>query len=209
MKSRIVLRLLGIATLLVVTAAPTYYHRTRPRDCCGIPIRDYQLHSFSPTTTSPSNVPLLLRPVDPTGSRQVKAFQFVEQARVTIDHCAVSNISVLLQQDGRWTLSFVGHHNNPQDTDVANSNLTAEPADKQSSFVKRNAFHVSLRCYVRHSASANSDLGQAVVFPLQVKPVWVQSGLPRDYFATGADPRVGEFFAEIDRIEFDFRYRKS
>jgi len=211
----------SIISIVAVAAAPTF-HRTRPAVRCDIPVRDYQYAKLSQPLRSLSNVPIVISvplkdfygtaPVDlrgPADGKQltVKSFQFVKDPILQSDHCSVSQMSVLLHESGRWTISLQANQNpvNPrQILDVT----TAQPKQLFTDHLQRNEFHVVARCYSQYGpGDSNGLLGKPLVFPLLVRPFMVQRQQPYALFETGFHPDVQQYFGSIDRVEIEFAYK--
>ena len=208
-------------SIVVVAAAPTF-HRTRPGVRCDIPVRDYQHHKFSQPLRSLSNVPMLIevplaavfngndvRRLD-TAVRQrerVKSFQFVKDPTLQIDHCSVSEMSVLLHESGRWTVSLRANQN-PLIASRILDVTTLEPKQLFTDHLQRNQFHIIAHCYAQFGpGDGNTVLGKPLVVPLYVKPFWVQRHRPYPLFETDYHPDTQRYFDSIDRVEIEFAYQ--
>ncbi len=216
----------AVALVIVIAAGP---HRgvTRPSTSCSLPKYDYQYRDFAQPVRSVSAIAILVREPLPTAGmselereqlrrtgdagslRAVKAFQFVEQPRLQIDHCSISQVTVNLSENGDWTINLRADQNPiqleppPVDRDVT----TAEEIVKFTDHLKRNLFQVQLRCYGRTGGTtAASAVGKPVVIPLAVKPFWVQRQQPRWYVDTGSDPQIRQYFDLIEHVEVEFTY---
>lgn len=210
-----VLIALGIIT---VAAAPKFRH-SHPIVRCGIPVRDYQFQRHTQPAESVSAVAFLLREATtptapnalaPANALPIKVFQFVDPARLTIDHCTISRISVLVQQNGDWTLSLRADQN-PVALDpplVDRQVNSAEPAALFTDHLRRNVFVVNLRASAFQGLPEQGSLiGRQVVVPLAVPPFWVQRATPEYKVIHGNEPQLAAMFDKIDRVELDFSYQ--
>ena len=209
----------SVVSIIVVAAAPTF-HRTRPPARCDIPTRDYQHVKLSQPARSLSNVAVLISPQvssaisrDSSGRAsaqsqvRIKSFQFVKDPTLQIDHCSISEISVLLDDNGSWTVSLRANQNpvNPvRPLDVT----TLERKQLFTDHLQRNKFHVTLNCYAQYgSVVGDRLLGQPLVIPLKVDPFWVQRQQPYALFETKFSPEIQRHFDSIDRVEIEFAYQ--
>lgn len=223
-------KLVGVVSTvsIVMVAAGPDYHRTRPGVRCEIPNREYQYKKYSQPLRSLSNVPVLIEvPLSenildgrslvgtiPRSSEPkqltVKSFQFVKDPTLIIDHCSISQMSVLLDETGRWTVSLLANQN-PLNTQQPLDVTTIEPNQLFTDHLKRNQFHVVARCYVQFGpADTNRLIGKPLVIPLYVKPFWVQKQKPYQLFETdGYSPEIRRYFGSIDRVEIEFAYQRD
>ena len=210
----------SVVSMVGVAAAPTF-HRTRPVVRCDIPARDYQHTKLSQKLLSVSNVPLVINvplknffgdsPVDRsvlTDGKQlsVKSFQFVTDPVLQSNHCYISQMSVLLHESGRWTISLQADQNPVNPARIFDV-TTAQPLQLFTDHLQRNEFHVVARCYAQYGPNANGLLGKPFVFPLIVRPFWVQRQQPYSLLETGFNPDVQQYFGSIDRVEIEFAYK--
>lgn len=205
---------------------------TKPGYVCGIPARDYQYGMRSPSQMAISRTGILLRtgtvfaetfeavpapvrgayrdetltsqppPPEPRWQTMIELYQ-LDQARLQIDQCEISEVALQLHDDGRWILSLRADQNRRPDE--------AEAADYNPRLhVKRNQFTVRLRCLgAFQNAPAEGALaaGKPVLTALDPEPFWVENGHPRHVRAAGHCGLVQEHFADIDRVEIEFFYR--
>lgn len=210
----------SIIASAVVAAAPTY-HRTRPGVRCDIPDREYQYKKYSQPLRSLSNIAVLIDPrvttnsfrgesISPAilaSSDQIKSFQFVKDPTLQIDHCSISQMSVLLHESGRWTISLQADQNPVNATRILDV-TTIERKQLFTDHLQRNCFHVVARCYAQYgSVDGNGLLGKAFVIPLEVRPFWVQRQQPYPLFESEYHPDVKKYFDSIDRVEIEFAYQ--
>lgn len=221
-KSRLLFAL-SAAVLVIVAAAPSYHH-ARPRVRCSIPDRDYLYQKFSQPQRSLSSVAVLIetpltaaakggepvRPAAGPDDRQqlrIKSFQFVKDPTLQIDHCSISQMSVLLHESGRWTISLRANQN-PLNTQEPLNVTTSEPNRLVTDHLQRNEFQVVAWCYVKYGPGERSDLiGKPMVIPLHVKPFWVHRQEPYQLFEVGYDQHIQQYFELIDRVEIEFAYQ--
>lgn len=211
----------------VAVAAAPHYHRTRPAVRCAIPEHDYHYGKFSQPQRSFSNEPLRIEVPRiasgklpstlnraPRDSREdetetVKAFQFVNDPRLQIDHCSISELSVLLHESGRWSVNLRADQN-PLNEQKPLNVTTSEPRRLFTDHMKRNEFHLVARCYANHGpAQRNALLGKPIVIQLDIKPFWVQRQEPHQLFEAGFHPHIQTYFDSIDRVEIEFAYRQE
>lgn len=160
----------------------------------------------------------------------VSFFQLDKPALV-LDHCSISRVAVMLQSDGSWRVSLRADQNPGSTVGVAAAGsattvpvavtpaLPVPPAQKQTSHLKRNEFHVAVRGYGADKASESADLkapGKPLLFHIDLQPFWVQNGVPRNMVwdgtsrnndGTSASNDIKRFFSLVDRVEIDLSYR--
>lgn len=217
--------LMFLACGLVFVAAAPHFHRMHPQVRCGIPNRNYQYGKFSPTRRSLSSGPIvftapmtslenatsasqrLLPPLSSSREQKIKAFQFVKNSKLQIDHCSISQMSVLLHESGRWTVSLRANQNPLNATEPLNV-TTIEPNRKVTNHLLRNEFFVSVQCFANYGpAGEDTRLGKPLVIPLTIKPFWVQKEQPYQLYETDFHPHLQQYFSSIDRVEIEFAYR--
>ena len=209
-KSKVLFGLL--ASGLVVMAAAPNYHRTRPCVRCSIPDRDYHYGKFSqpkrslsgiavPMETAMSTVakvgPIQGRSIlatDDNRRQKTKLFQFVKTPRLQIDHCSISQMSVMLHESGEWTVSLRADQNPLQEKKPLNV-TTIQPNRRLTEHLKRNQFHVVARCYVHEGPHRGKALlGKPLLVQLPIEPFWVQKQEPYQLFETNYHPQVQQYF---------------
>ena len=209
---RIALVGLIVATATGVAIAGWFRSRTRPDPWGGIPTRDYQYRSPSQPVTSLSATALpFQRPGDKElglTERQAKVYQ-LERPTLAVDHCSISAVAVVLQDDGQWTLSLRADQNPVREETAA----AAGPAGQtQTSHLLRNEFHVDIRCYgamaIPGGDQADRGVGKPVLCVLHPEGFWVQRGQPRHLRTGGRSESLREYFRLIDRAEVEFFYYK-
>jgi hypothetical protein len=200
---------------------------TRPQPLPGIPPADYQFQNRSPSKTTVSRRGILLRtrtvptsragtlpgteqrtlataarvaPSEPP-STVVSLYQ-LDQARLQIQHCAISEVALQLHDNGLWVLSLRADQNRRPAED--------EPAAYNPYlYIQRNQFVVRLRCFgtfENRPSEAGLETGKPVLATLHPDPFWVENGQPRFLRTGGCDPWVEEHFEEIDRVQVEFFY---
>ena len=181
----------------------------RLRNYCYLPKYDYQIHpsrkSRVATETSGSVLPderLVASDKQPDGPRtwRIKQFQFTPTAEVRVDHCSVSQIAVMLVEDGSWSINF-----------LATQNPQSVPIQLQPTVVRfrRNQFHVEVRGVGLAQEVAVPEqpvLGKPAHFRFQVTPFWVEQGQRELIQLKGNSPDVQRLFQQIDRVEIDMSY---
>lgn len=147
--------------------------------------------------------------LDPAGRRhlRIKSFQFVKAPTLQIDHCSISQMSVLLHESGRWTVSLRANQN-PLNVQQPLNVTTGEPIRLFTDHLQRNQFQVVVRCYVQHgSGDSDTLIGKPMIIPLHVKPFWVQRQEPYPLFEAGYHPHIQQYFESLDRVEIEFAYQ--
>jgi hypothetical protein len=128
--------------------------------------------------------------------------------RLKIDQCEISQVALQLRDDGYWILSLRADQNRrPAEEEAAEYNPQL--------YIKRNQFHVRLRClgafkeaFEKEPGEAALAVGRPVLATLEPCAFWVQNGQPR-YVRTGDwNACVAENFEDIDRVEIEFFYYK-
>ncbi len=226
MNANRMLRLLLAAAVVVIAAAPVP-RGTRPVVRCSLPDRDYQSRGGSQPVRSVSAEGRLAREplalpdgdqdprlahwfADPRLLREVRRFEFVRQPRLEIHHCSISKMALLLFESGEWMLSLRADQNPVAEErgGQARNVTSGEDVRLFSDHLQRNRFFVTVRCYAGYGAGGESGLvGRPVVVPLEIEPFWVQRGKPYYLHRQGHDPRIRDWYAEIDRVELEFHYR--
>lgn len=210
---------------LVFVAAAPHFHRMHPQVRCDIPERDYRYGRFSQTLRSLSSDAIVFTsPVTADGKgtlipqrlsltasdrpqQTIKSFQFVKNSKLQIDHCSISQMSVLLHDSGRWTVGLRANQN-PLNAPEPLNVTTIEPLRKFTDHLQRNEFRVVVRCYANHGPGREDALlGKPLVIPLVIRPFWVQKAQPYPLFETDYHPLIQEYFASIDRVEIEFAYQ--
>lgn len=237
--SIVALFIVSVTGLAVSAAGVTKQHR-RARSLYGIPSRDYQHGSVNPTIAAISMTaelveartitqtvtvpPLVVTPrnfpaqvIEPkqvieetiTDRAAYRYFQLPAPV-LRIDHCEISQVALVIDADGHWTLSlradqnrqFNGGYGERFVTDTRTGN------PKQTSHIKRNRFHVKLRCFVNFSEPTliPPPLGKPVVAELCPPPFWVQRDEPYSLKVGNVDKALAQYFDRLDRIEVVFTY---
>ena len=143
---------------------------------------------------------------------QRHAFRYFQLAApvIRIDHCEISQVVLAVGADGRWTLSLRADQNRQFNGGFGDSMVidarTGRP--KQTSHIKRNRFHVHLRCFANYSEPTlvPPPLGKPVVAQLRPEPFWVQRDKPYDLKVSDFNPTLAEYFDQLDRVEVVFTY---
>lgn len=215
----------ALAALLVTGAAPAlgfdglFVHRARTCPSClpGLPNSDYQFRSRSASQVivSRKSVELLPRPSD---DRAVKLFQ-LDRAELTIDHCSVSQVALVVHERGVWTLSLRADQNRVVDTSAPGSVIAAATTSPNGPItagagarphLKRNEFHVRLRClgaFAETPPDGVASVGKPILAVLEPDAFQVESGQPKWVRVPGESRELRRYFAQVDRVEFEFFYR--
>lgn len=134
---------------------------------------------------------------------RIRLFQ-LDRARLTVDHCTVSEIALQLHRDGSWVLSLRADQNMLPEEDPATLDDTYRPR----LHLRRNEFHVRLRCHGFYQADqVLLAAGRPVMADLHPVKFMVQRQEPRHVRIACCDPRVAQFYDLIDRVEVEFYYR--
>lgn len=209
-----ILATIGLAVILTSAAAllkAAHHHRTRLACLPAIPARDYQYRTRSATAVDASAVALHSQSASDRGRDEVDdrlLFQF-QQPRLAVDHCAVSELSLVLHRDGRWLATLRAEQNSP----IVDGTPSA---DRAARFVKRNDFVVRFHClggFANQSTPA-PKAGQGTA-PRVGRPQWAEIALPTFAVARNA-PQLLRFegrseqlqagFDAVDRVEIEFHY---
>lgn len=237
LSKRVVLPLL--ATGCVAVSAGPIHHRAHPPSRGGIPAYEYQYFEFSPTSRSLSEIGLALPASDailPTrvspGAVEVanavatrsRWYQFVVTPMLQVDHCILSDLAVLLNEQGEWLVSFRAYQNPraevlarvPDWTTLSPRGLisdevvtTLEPRRLQSSHILRNQFYVQIRMLAGNRVGQDGTLGFPTAAVIDLEPFWVQRDQPLPYQCRGNDRNVRNHFDQIERVEIEFKYRRK
>ncbi|MEO8498482.1 MAG: hypothetical protein ABI614_25745, partial [Planctomycetota bacterium] len=118
-----------------------------------------------------------------------------------------SEMSVLLYDSGRWTVSLLANQN-PLNAQQPLDVTTSQPKQLFTDHLQRNQFQIVARCYVNYGPGDGDTLiGKPMVIPLYVKPFWVQKQEPYQLFEESFHPDIQQLFESIDRVEIEFAYQ--
>jgi hypothetical protein len=223
----------------VVSAAGVRRRHAKPRELGGIPARDYQtITGSSPASVlaiskvavsiAPSEPPaapgtagMALRIGEQAANRSLGArlYQFAPTS-LQIDHCSISRIALVIQEDGSWRLNLQADQNprtavpRSETPPVAMTPIRGLPnvQTKQTAHIKRNLFIVRVRglgAFAEPLATPPSppSLGKPVLLALGPIEFWVQNGVPYPLVIQGRDDDAACFFDRIYRAEIEFTYR--
>lgn len=132
----------------------------------------------------------------------------LHRGSLAVDHCQVSEIALLLRADAIWSLSLRADQNRRADApDEARYNPQLH--------LKRNEFHVRLRCLGgldTANGPTSQAAGQPILAIIEPEPFWVERGQPKFHRMTGfvrsGDQQLDSLdIALIDRVEIEFFYR--
>jgi len=223
----------------VVSASGVRHRHAKPRELCGIPARDYQ--TMSGSSPGPvigiSNVAVSITPTAPPGTAgtaemalriggqaansplRARLYQFAPTS-LQIDHCSISRIALLIQEDGSWRLSLRADQNpstaapRAGTPPVAMVPISGLPnvQTKQTAQLKRNLFIVRVRGLGAFSEPLSTlpappSQGKPVLLSLDPIEFWVQNGVPYPLVVQGKHLDATSFFDQIDRAEIQFTYR--
>ncbi|MFO0905404.1 MAG: hypothetical protein U0939_20515 [Pirellulales bacterium] len=127
----------------------------------------------------------------------------LDRTSLAIDQCEISQVALQLRSDGLWVLSLRADQNKRPDE------LAPAPFNPKL-HIKRNEFHVKLRCLGAFANSAteySGAAGQPVIVDLDPEPFWVENGQPRYVRLVGCDRRLMARLERVDRVELEFFYR--
>jgi hypothetical protein len=199
----------GLAAVVVAGGAGigVHRHRSRVKTYCALPPYDYQHLKYAPSVQTVSHTFLLVplagpTRVDPTGKR-LKYFQ-LDTATVALDHCEISQFSLVLREDGNWSISLRASQNPPKPPQIP------PPTTKQTLQIKRNEFVIRVHGFADTPLKPDEILtvpGRPILFDLYPDPFWVQNGQPREFRDNGTIPDFAPDFDAIDRVELEFTYR--
>ncbi|MEM7474917.1 MAG: hypothetical protein AAF483_07985 [Planctomycetota bacterium] len=131
---------------------------------------------------------------------------------LTIAHCKVSDIALLIEPTGFWHLSLRGDQNfqRPDEEKARNTQLQ----------MKRNAFNIEVRLLTANRGKARENLlntpsaepnfehtSSLALVELKIPEFWVQREAPQFITQTGYHPSLQTHFDKIDRAEFEFFVR--
>ncbi len=141
-------------------------------------------------------------PLEPRRQTIIELYQ-LDQPRLTVDQCEISQVALQLHDDGEWVLTLRADQNRRPD------DAAAAPYNPRL-YIKRNQFTVRLRClgaFKNEPALAALAAGKPVLVDLDPEPFWVENGQPRYVRTCGRSPLIANYFADIDRVEIEFFYR--
>lgn len=127
----------------------------------------------------------------------------LNQSQLAINHCAVSQVALQIQENGTWVLSLRGDQNRRP--------APGEPAPYNPYLhIKRNEFVVRLRCFGNFGTEPTEtavEVGKPVLADLGPLTFWVENGEPRYIRHAGHDDRIRKYHSLIERVELEFFYR--
>lgn len=220
-----------LASLLLVTGiseAGPRRHYTRSGCLPAVPSYSYQYLSFSAPIRAVSLAEVTVetaqreaiggaaldgQPVNRGGRERIRHFS-LSQRELRINHCSVSELAVVLHEDGYWTLSlravqnpaFIGTPGNK----VSRLDGAIPVNGLETNQLLRNLFFVRIRglgAFAHEPSAADVCLGKPVLVSLDAPSFWVQRGQPRSIWVKQVRPDVAKYFDLIDRVEVEFFYR--
>jgi hypothetical protein len=154
----------------------------------------------------------------PLGAR-AKMFQFVDPTSLRIDHCSISHMAAVLDEEGRWVASLRADQNPIVVRDRRNlvDGVVVDDIRRsvlQTRQILRNRFHVRIAGYSWPEGQNVVDADAAThpeIFEIVLTPFWVQRGEPRRLLCSGAMPpaEAARAYALVDRIGIDFAYERQ
>lgn len=127
----------------------------------------------------------------------------LDLSQLEIDHCAVSQVALQIQEDGTWVLSLRGDQNRSPEP--------GEPAPYNPRLhIERNEFVVRLRCLGNFGTTPSElavTVGKPVLADLGPVTFWVENGEPRYLRHADYDATIEKYYPMIDRVELEFFYR--
>ncbi len=202
------------AGALVCAAGPDFIPRhTRPRCLKGIPQADYVQGPSSRELALSTDGVLLERVAPPSADGaaaplKMRYFQ-LDQAAVKVEHCSLSQVAFAFEPDGRWRLNCRADQNPvAPPSGLAPTNFSGPKTTLGTEHLRRNEFHVRVRCYGAFPVKESAGLtGKPVFVELTMPPFWVQRGEPQMKLWQNQHPDLARFFDLIDRVQIDFFFR--
>ncbi len=127
---------------------------------------------------------------------------------LTIAHCQLSDVALLIEPSGIWHLSLRGDQNFLREDQNRVRNVDLQ--------IKRNAFHVRIRL-LRSIRSGGENLtpevanetrqaqaGKLAFVKIHVPEFWVQREAPQFITRMGQHPLIQDHYDDIDQAEFEF-----
>lgn len=131
--------------------------------------------------------------------------------QLTVDHCRLANVSLILWSDGRWELFVRAEQNfemTPEGTPPGTA-VAARPQRKQSSHIKRNEFHLVAKGFGSSTPETTAGIDRVakpVLLHRSMTPFWVERGQPREMTFSGRLDAQQDFDL-IRQFEVEFAYR--
>ncbi|MFO0899243.1 MAG: hypothetical protein U0836_17605 [Pirellulales bacterium] len=205
-------------------ASAAEFHCARPACRTGIPTRDYRYRerSRSDTALSGTGTPLALATTvaltqTPTAALdaavpETKARVFsLSRASLAVDHCRITQVAVLLEESGIWTLSLKAEQNPgvPPNGIVLSGDAREGPDQQFTLHLKRNQFVVRVRAYGNFPLAEelrDDSPGKPVMFSLEPRAFWVQRGEPYNLVERAYCPALKAYYPNVERLEVEFYY---
>ncbi len=141
-------------------------------------------------------------------SRPISKSMQLADAQLTIAHCSLSDVALVVEPSGLWQLSLRGDQNYLRRDEARPRNLDLQ--------IKRNAFKVKFRL-LRSTRSGGENLtpavggepefyqtGKTALAAIDVPEFWVQREAPQSITQSGRHPMIAAHYDEIDQAEFEF-----
>lgn len=133
------------------------------------------------------------------------------QRELTMAHCRISDVALLIEPCGTWHLSLRADQNYLRDDNLRQRNLDLQ--------LKRNAFHLEIRLLQSVRAAGENltpragdegsfdQAGKLSFATIQVPDFWVQREAPKFITRMGQHHMIENHFDDIDQGEFEFYVR--
>jgi hypothetical protein len=229
---RLILTTGGLAILCFTAAgAPRVRHKisshhVRPKVVCDIPAYDYLSTNPAAPALAISQTAVLLRsptlePGLPAVPGATVSYFLLAEPSLVNGHCSISNVALLIRDDGFWSLSLRADQN-PVSSVTGLPLIAVSPSPPRvllpgatlpsqfTDHIKRNQFIIRVRGYgaYRDLTDAASFTGHPVLFTLEVPPFWVERALPLiPPPFQGKNAQVADYFKNVDRVEVELTYR--
>jgi hypothetical protein len=208
-----------IAALALIPGMGSGWIRPTTRAPClpGIPMHDYLYVPASPPGLEVKQGMSFdgIELVEPSpkaavpGKVKLRTFAMDKKA-ITIQHCSISQLAFTFGDDGRWILNCRADQN-PWFTKELNSlppSKLAAALKTETNHLLRNEFTVTVRCYGNFKLrETEKTTGKPALVIIQPPPFWVQRGVPFVGKFQNSEPGFTQYYALIDRVEFEFSYR--
>jgi hypothetical protein len=137
----------------------------------------------------------------------LRVFQ-LDTGVVKVDHCSLAEVAFTIEETGQFKLNFRADQNPWFTKEVRGLPPPTEHLKLETTFLKRNEFHVRVRCHGYYPVREEmKTTGKPALVVLEPPPFWVQRGVPYMGFIQGVNAGLGQYFNLIERVEIDFYYR--
>ncbi|AMV37295.1 hypothetical protein [Planctomyces sp. SH-PL62] len=156
-------------------------------------------------------------PAVPTPGVRANMFQFIDPTSLRIDHCMISEMAAVIDEEGQWVVSLRADQNpilvrrREGLIDQVVVDDVRESVLQTNQFL-RNLFHVRVFGYAAPASRAATPavgVTDPAVFEATIPPFWVQRGRPRRMRWTGSMDAVqaARAYGLVDRIGVEFSYQ--